>query len=115
MRRKEVTRVFKPVSRSDSIRLQQQLEEVQIQFVALQNKTADYECVQAELKEKKVQLVITEPISPLWILSFITLLPNSENTYLRSGDAFQVALKAHVQMVEDFERQKQENDKIAAE
>ncbi|XP_075869104.1 little elongation complex subunit 1 [Nelusetta ayraudi] len=37
----------------DSIRLQQQLEELQTRFVALQNKTADYESVQAELEEKK--------------------------------------------------------------
>lgn len=37
----------------DSIRLQQQLEELQIRFVALQNKTADYESLQAELEEKK--------------------------------------------------------------
>lgn len=39
---------------SDSIRLQQQLEELQIKLVSLEKKTADYEFVQAELKEKKV-------------------------------------------------------------
>lgn len=37
----------------DSIRLQQQLEELQIRLVTLEKKTADYESVQAELEEKK--------------------------------------------------------------
>lgn len=40
---------------SDSIRLQQQLEELQIRLVTQEKKTADYECVQAELQEKKVR------------------------------------------------------------
>lgn len=39
---------------SDTIRLQQQLEELQIRLVTLEKKTADYESVQAELEEKKV-------------------------------------------------------------
>lgn len=39
---------------SDTIRLQQQLEELQIRLVTLEKKTADYELVQAELEEKKV-------------------------------------------------------------
>lgn len=55
--RSNLTQVNYPVSCSDSIRLQQQLEELQIRFVALQNKTADYESVQAELEEKKVQSI----------------------------------------------------------
>ncbi|KAM9352895.1 little elongation complex subunit 1 [Symphorus nematophorus] len=37
----------------DSIRLQQQLEELQCRLVTLEKKTADYESVQAELEEKK--------------------------------------------------------------
>ncbi|XP_035528724.1 little elongation complex subunit 1 [Morone saxatilis] len=37
----------------DSIRLQQQLEELQFRLVTLEKKTADYESVQAELEEKK--------------------------------------------------------------
>ncbi|XP_068999315.1 little elongation complex subunit 1 isoform X2 [Embiotoca jacksoni] len=37
----------------DSIRLQQQLEELQIRLVTQEKKTADYESVQAELEEKK--------------------------------------------------------------
>uniref|UniRef100_A0AAX7SJJ8 Uncharacterized protein n=1 Tax=Astatotilapia calliptera TaxID=8154 RepID=A0AAX7SJJ8_ASTCA len=37
----------------DTIRLQQQLEELQIRLVTLEKKTADYESVQAELEEKK--------------------------------------------------------------
>ncbi|XP_029307059.1 little elongation complex subunit 1 [Cottoperca gobio] len=36
--------------------LQQQLEELQIRFVTLEKKTADYESVQAELEEKKIAL-----------------------------------------------------------
>lgn len=94
------------------------MEELQIQFVALQNKTADYESVQAELKETKVQLIHTEPFfAPLniMILCVTMLVPNSQSTYLRSDDAFQAALKAYGQMVEDFDALKQDNDKIAAE
>ncbi|KAK2844303.1 hypothetical protein Q5P01_010962 [Channa striata] len=41
-----------PVS-DDTIRLRQQLEELQIRLVTLEKKTADYESVQAELEEKK--------------------------------------------------------------
>uniref|UniRef100_UPI0037E77ABD little elongation complex subunit 1 n=1 Tax=Semicossyphus pulcher TaxID=241346 RepID=UPI0037E77ABD len=37
----------------DTIRLQQQLEELKIKLVTLEKKTADYESVQAELEEKK--------------------------------------------------------------
>ncbi|TNN79762.1 Little elongation complex subunit 1 [Liparis tanakae] len=37
----------------DTIRLQQQLEELQSRLMALQKKTADYESIQAELEEKK--------------------------------------------------------------
>lgn len=37
----------------ESIRLQQQLEELQIKLLSLEKKTADYESVQAELEEKK--------------------------------------------------------------
>ncbi|XP_044063196.1 little elongation complex subunit 1 isoform X2 [Siniperca chuatsi] len=37
----------------DTIRLQQQLEELQIRLVTLEKKTADHESVQAELEEKK--------------------------------------------------------------
>ncbi|XP_023133359.2 little elongation complex subunit 1 [Amphiprion ocellaris] len=37
----------------DTIRLQQQLEELQIRLVTLEKKTADYESVQAELEEKR--------------------------------------------------------------
>ncbi|XP_045900876.1 little elongation complex subunit 1 [Micropterus dolomieu] len=40
----------------DTIRLQQQLEELQIRLVTLEKKTADYESVQAELEEKKSAL-----------------------------------------------------------
>lgn len=72
--------VFERVSCSDSIRLQQQLEELQIQFVALQNKTADYESVQTELKEKKVQYSLLN----ITILYVLMLLSNSQITYLRS-------------------------------
>lgn len=39
---------------SDTIRLQQQLEELQIRLVTLEKKTADYESMQEELEEKKV-------------------------------------------------------------
>lgn len=42
-------------------------------------------------------------------------MPSYLCTYLRSGDAFQDALKAYSQMVEDFDKLKQENDNIAAE
>ncbi|KAM3614741.1 uncharacterized protein V6R79_018661 [Siganus canaliculatus] len=42
----------------DSIRLQQQLEELQITMAALEKKTADYESVQAELEEKKTALKV---------------------------------------------------------
>ncbi|XP_008293104.1 little elongation complex subunit 1 [Stegastes partitus] len=37
----------------DTIRLQQQLEELQIRLVTLEKKTVDYESVQAELEEKR--------------------------------------------------------------
>ncbi|XP_051812900.1 little elongation complex subunit 1 isoform X1 [Acanthochromis polyacanthus] len=37
----------------DTIRLQEQLEELQIRLVTLEKKTADYESVQAELEEKR--------------------------------------------------------------
>nr|XP_020452494.1 little elongation complex subunit 1 isoform X2 [Monopterus albus] len=37
----------------DTVRLQQQLEELQIRLVTLEKKAADYELVQAELEEKK--------------------------------------------------------------
>lgn len=47
----------------DSIRLQQQLEELQIRLVTLEKKTADYESVQAELEEKKVALKAYEQMS----------------------------------------------------
>ncbi|XP_040901322.1 little elongation complex subunit 1 [Toxotes jaculatrix] len=40
----------------DTIRLQQQLEELQIKLVSLEKKTADYESMQAELEEKKCAL-----------------------------------------------------------
>nr|XP_019946989.1 PREDICTED: little elongation complex subunit 1 [Paralichthys olivaceus] len=40
----------------DSIRLQQQLEELQIRLVTLEKKTVDYESMQAELEEKKCAL-----------------------------------------------------------
>ncbi|XP_076592391.1 little elongation complex subunit 1 [Chaetodon auriga] len=40
----------------DSIRLQQQLEELQIRLITLEKKTADYESLQAELEEKKAAL-----------------------------------------------------------
>ncbi|KAM7420405.1 hypothetical protein PAMA_014901 [Pampus argenteus] len=40
----------------DTIRLQQQLEELQIRLVTLEKKTADYDSVQAELEEKKSAL-----------------------------------------------------------
>lgn len=43
------------------------------------------------------------------------LVPNSQSTHLRCGDAFQDALKAYGQMVEDLDKLKQENGKIAAE
>ncbi len=39
---------------SDTIRLQQQLEELQIRLVTLEKKAADNESMQAELEEKKV-------------------------------------------------------------
>ncbi|TMS11176.1 Little elongation complex subunit 1 [Larimichthys crocea] len=47
----------------DSIRLQQQLEELQIRLVTLEKKTADYESVQAELEENKVALKAYEQMS----------------------------------------------------
>ncbi|XP_070823022.1 little elongation complex subunit 1 [Chaetodon trifascialis] len=40
----------------DSIRLQQQLEELQIRLITLEKKTVDYESLQAELEEKKAAL-----------------------------------------------------------
>ncbi|CAJ1061778.1 little elongation complex subunit 1 [Xyrichtys novacula] len=42
----------------DAIRLQQQLEELQIRLLSLEKKTADYESMQAELEEKKVALQV---------------------------------------------------------
>lgn len=42
-------------------------------------------------------------------------MPSSQCTYLRFDDAFQDALKAYGQTVEDFDKLKRENDKIAAE
>uniref|UniRef100_A0A668TNQ3 Little elongation complex subunit 1 C-terminal domain-containing protein n=1 Tax=Oreochromis aureus TaxID=47969 RepID=A0A668TNQ3_OREAU len=47
----------------DTIRLQQQLEELQIRLVTLEKKTADYESVQAELEEKKSALKMYEQLS----------------------------------------------------
>ncbi|XP_031154504.2 little elongation complex subunit 1 isoform X2 [Sander lucioperca] len=47
----------------DTIRLQQQLEELQIRLVTLEKKTADYESVQAELEEKKGALKTYEQMS----------------------------------------------------
>ncbi|XP_035020496.1 little elongation complex subunit 1 isoform X1 [Hippoglossus stenolepis] len=47
----------------DSIRLQQQLEELQIRLVTLEKKTVDYESMQAELEEKKRALVAYGQIS----------------------------------------------------
>ncbi|XP_034730494.1 little elongation complex subunit 1 isoform X3 [Etheostoma cragini] len=47
----------------DTIRLQQQLEELQIKLVALEKKTADYESVLAELEEKKDALKTYEQMS----------------------------------------------------
>ncbi|XP_054477300.1 little elongation complex subunit 1 [Anoplopoma fimbria] len=47
----------------DAIRLQQQLEELQIRLVTLEKKTADYESVQAELEEKKDALKTYEQMS----------------------------------------------------
>ncbi|KAF3691691.1 Little elongation complex subunit 1 Interactor of little elongator complex ELL subunit 1 [Channa argus] len=51
-----------PVS-DDTIRLQQQLEELQIRLVTLEKKTVDYESVQAELEEKKCALKACGQIS----------------------------------------------------
>lgn len=42
---------------SDSIRLQQTVEELQIRLVTLEKKTADYESLQAELEEKQVHFL----------------------------------------------------------
>ncbi|XP_032374322.1 little elongation complex subunit 1 isoform X2 [Etheostoma spectabile] len=47
----------------DTTRLQQQLEELQIKLVTLEKKTADYESVQAELKNKKDALKTYEQMS----------------------------------------------------
>ncbi|XP_053289125.1 little elongation complex subunit 1 [Pleuronectes platessa] len=47
----------------DSIRLQQQLEELQISLVTLEEKTVDYESMQAELEEKKRALLAYGHIS----------------------------------------------------
>ncbi|MED6254462.1 hypothetical protein ATANTOWER_026944 [Ataeniobius toweri] len=47
----------------DSIRLREQLEELQIRLVTLEKKTADYESVQAELEEKRGALKAYEQLS----------------------------------------------------
>ncbi|XP_062255745.1 little elongation complex subunit 1 [Platichthys flesus] len=47
----------------DSITLQQQLEELQIRLVTLEEKTVDYESMQAELEEKKRALLAYGQIS----------------------------------------------------
>uniref|UniRef100_A0A1A7WFE4 KIAA0947 n=1 Tax=Iconisemion striatum TaxID=60296 RepID=A0A1A7WFE4_9TELE len=47
----------------DTIRLQQQLEELQIRLVTLEKKTADYESLQAELEQKKGALKAYEQLS----------------------------------------------------
>ncbi|XP_061572403.1 little elongation complex subunit 1 [Cololabis saira] len=47
----------------DAIRLQQQLEELQMHLVTLEKKTADYESVQAELEEKRSSLKAHEHLS----------------------------------------------------
>ncbi|KAG7235256.1 hypothetical protein INR49_002861 [Caranx melampygus] len=47
----------------DTIRLQQQLEELQIRLVTLERKTIDYESMQAELEEKKSALKVYEELS----------------------------------------------------
>ncbi|KAF0021613.1 hypothetical protein F2P81_026134 [Scophthalmus maximus] len=43
---------------SDTIGLQQQLEELQIKLVTLEKKTVDYESMQVELEEKKRALMV---------------------------------------------------------
>ncbi|KAM4736123.1 little elongation complex subunit 1 [Anableps anableps] len=47
----------------DSIRLQEQLEELQIRLVTLEKKTADYESIQTELEEKTGALKAYEQLS----------------------------------------------------
>ncbi|KAM4580195.1 little elongation complex subunit 1 [Odontesthes bonariensis] len=47
----------------DSIRLQQQLEELQIRLATLEKKTADYESLQVELEKKKSALKAYEQLS----------------------------------------------------
>ncbi|XP_074539998.1 little elongation complex subunit 1 [Halichoeres trimaculatus] len=47
----------------ESIRLQQQLEELQIKLLSLEKKTADYDSVKAELEEKKDSLKAYEQMS----------------------------------------------------
>ncbi|XP_028985236.1 little elongation complex subunit 1 [Betta splendens] len=47
----------------DTIRLQQQLSDLQTRLVTLEKKTKDYESVEAELEEKKVSLKACEKIS----------------------------------------------------
>uniref|UniRef100_A0A1A8KGC8 KIAA0947 n=1 Tax=Nothobranchius kuhntae TaxID=321403 RepID=A0A1A8KGC8_NOTKU len=47
----------------DTIRLQQQLEELRIRLVSLEKKTADYESLQAELEQKRGALKAYEQLS----------------------------------------------------
>lgn len=54
---------------SDSIILREQLEELQIRLVTLEKKTGDYESIQAELEEKRVDFFF------LCLKEFIQYIP----------------------------------------
>ncbi|XP_072316677.1 little elongation complex subunit 1 [Eucyclogobius newberryi] len=47
----------------DTVRLQQQIKELQVRLVSLEKKTADYQSLQAELQEKKDALKVLEQLS----------------------------------------------------
>ncbi|XP_072250740.1 little elongation complex subunit 1 [Leuresthes tenuis] len=129
----------------DAIRLQQQLEELQIRLATLEKKTADYESLQAELEKNKSALKAYEQLSGemeklkqencitaaenkkledrLNSVKDLTETQSLENAQLKREKAAlendllqtQSALKAYEQLSGEMEKLKQENCITAAE
>ncbi|KAK7887191.1 hypothetical protein WMY93_026812 [Mugilogobius chulae] len=69
----------------DTMRLHQQIKELQVRLISLENKTADYESLQAELQEKKDTLKVYEHMSEeLEQIQQKNAEINSENEKLKS-------------------------------
>ncbi|XP_047455710.1 little elongation complex subunit 1 [Mugil cephalus] len=129
----------------DTIRLQQQLEELQVRLVTLQKKTADYESLQAELEEKRDSLKAYGKLSEatetlkqenqkamaenkkleeqLKSIKDLTEAQSLENAQVKREKAVvendllktQAALKEYGQLSEVVEKLKEENSKTVAE